>query len=146
MDEILIFDDVIEEVEDNESEYEDSNSYYNDFFDSDNEYDNDAELVREESDVNVSDGEPNNSVYSGLSSDNVSYDQVVSMNFVPVPISGDNVINNYYEVSDNTLSYNLMNKPINEYNVVEGLSLMQFLLFCSVGLVLLIRRCIYQWK
>lgn len=146
MDEILVFDDVIEEVEDNESEYEDSNTYYSDFFDSDNENDNDAELVREESDVNVSDSESYGFVYSGLSSDNVSYDKVVSMNFVPVPVSGDTVINNFYEVSDNTLSYNLMNKPINEYNVVEGLSLMQFLLFCSVGLVLLIRRCIYQWK
>lgn len=82
MSDLLIFDDVIEEVEDNESQYENIDSYYSDLFNSDIENDNDAELVGEESEVNVSD-ESHNFVSSDLSSDNVSNDQIVSMNYVP---------------------------------------------------------------
>lgn len=145
MSDLLIFDDVIEEVEDNESQYENIDSYYSDLFNSDIENDNDAELVGEESEVNVSD-ESHNFVSSDLSSDNVSNDQIVSMNYVPVPVSGNSIKNYYISVSGNdaSLSYNLLNKPLNSYSVSESILLFIFMGLFVAGFSWFIKKNVFK--
>lgn len=68
----------------------------------------------------------------------------------PEITTSGNVINNYYNnyfgVSENGVSWNLLNKPINQYTVSESLFLYQFLILFFVMMYLLIRRAVFKWK
>lgn len=150
MDEILIFDEVIEEIGENDKELENTDSYYSGFLDSNVQNDNFDGLLREESDINVSDRKSYNFISSGVSSDNVSDDQVVSINSI---IPEGTVINNYYsvyvsgnEVSSNVVSSDIMSKPISEYSVQESLSFFSICFALCVGLVILIKKGVFRWN
>lgn len=73
----------------------------------------------------------------------------VSVNNSPLPIStiSGNNINNYniYTVSDNSVSWNIINKPLNEYTVSESISTLIFLELLVGGIIYLIRKGIPQW-
>lgn len=63
------------------------------------------------------------------------------------PLSGNTIINNYYGcVSDNSLSYNIMNKPLNQYNTAESFCAFGCLFALGIGLYLLIRKVIFKWQ
>ena len=84
------------------------------------------------------------------------------------PVLSGNDINNYYynkivnieNVSNNeivedtesqeeeieTLSYNIINKPINEYNVSESLILFSVVIGLFVLFILLVRRTVFKWR
>lgn len=68
----------------------------------------------------------------------------------PSITTSGNVINNYYNnyfgLSENGVSWNLLNKPINQYTVSESLFLYQFLILFFVMMYLLIRRAVFKWK
>lgn len=63
-------------------------------------------------------------------------------------VSGNNVYNYniYCSVSDDSLSYNIINKPISEYNTQEGLLFMLLVGFMGAGLVHLIRKAVIRWN
>lgn len=58
----------------------------------------------------------------------------------------NNYYNNYYGVSENSVSWNIMNKPFNEYTVTESYFAISTLLFLCIGIYLIIRRSIFKWK
>lgn len=58
----------------------------------------------------------------------------------------NNYYNNYYGVSENSVSWNIMNKPFNEYTVTESYFAITTLLFLSIGIYLIIRRSIFKWR
>ena len=63
-----------------------------------------------------------------------------------VPL-GNTIINNYYGcVSDDSLSYNIMNKPLNQYNTAESFCAFGCLFALGIGFYLLIRKVIFKWQ
>lgn len=76
--------------------------------------------------------------------------KTLSNNDVPTPnpsVSG-NVINNYYiTVSGNgSVSYNLLNKPLNEYTPTESMFALSLLFALCMAFVILIRKVVFRWK
>lgn len=75
--------------------------------------------------------------------------ETLSNNEIPV-VSGNNITNNYYiycdGVSENAVSWNLINKPINEYNVQESFMLLSFTFALCISLYLLIRKAVFKWR
>ena len=58
----------------------------------------------------------------------------------------NNYYNNYYGVSENSVSWNIMNKPLNEYTVTESYFAISLLLALCIGIYLVIRRAIFKWR
>lgn len=68
-----------------------------------------------------------------------------------LPSVSGNIVNNYYNiycdgVSENAVSWNLINKPINEYSVSESLLGMSVLFMLAFGFVLLMRKAVFRWR
>ena len=73
----------------------------------------------------------------------------LSNNDIPNQIvSGNNIYNfNYYcGVSENTVSNNLLNKPLSEFNIGESLGAYSMIFALGVSFYLLVRRCIFKWR
>lgn len=69
---------------------------------------------------------------------------------------GDDIVNyynTYFSVSGNevvseniTVSDNIINKPLNEYNTQEGLIAYSIFIALGIGIYLIIRRAVFKWK
>lgn len=85
---------------------------------------------------------------SDVVDDGISY-KSVSINESPLPlttISGDNINNyNIYTVSDNSVCWNIINKPLNEYTVSESISTLIFLELLVGAIIYLVRKGLPQW-
>lgn len=88
-------------------------------------------------------------------SDNYVPDDVYSSEIVSVNslIPEGSVINNNYsiyvsgnEVSENVVSYNVINKPLNEYTTQEGLTLLSLFMLFAFGFVLVVRKGVVPWN
>lgn len=88
-----------------------------------------------------------------LGNDVVDYlnsSEVVSVDSI---IPEGTIINNNYsvyvsgnEVSENIVSYNIIDKPLSEYTVQESLSFFGIVLALGVGLVILINKGVFRWN
>lgn len=98
---------------------------------------NDIENIIEEGGIEIG-NEPE--LHSTVSSGNVTYNvynnTYVSMNEVEDPEDSEL----------ETICYNIINKPLNDYTVLESLTTISIVLFLGVGLYLLIRRSILRWR
>lgn len=98
---------------------------------------NDIDNIIEEGDLfNGNEPELHSTVSSGNVTYNVYNNTYVSMNEVEDPGSSNLEI----------ISYNIINKPLNDYTVLESLTTISIVLFLGVGLYLLIRRSIFRWR
>lgn len=98
---------------------------------------NDIEDIIEEGEFgNGNEPELHSTVSSGNVTYNVYNNTYVSMNEVEDP----------RDSNLETISYNIINKPLNDYTVLESLTTISIVLFLGVGLYLLIRRSIYRWR
>ena len=90
------------------------------------------------------------SILSSNDINNVSSDQIVNLE-EPIQNLSENKINyityNYfYTVSEDSLSNNLINKQLSEYNTSESLAVLLLLMFLGIGFYLLIRRAVFKWR
>lgn len=80
-------------------------------------------------------------LYTSVSGSNVTYyvynNTYVSMNDIEEPEDF---------ILKESVSYNIINKPLNEYTVQESLTTIFIVFFLGVGLYLLIRRSILRWR
>ena len=78
----------------------------------------------------------------------ISLNSVVNPSPTPVPNVSGNNINNYYiyvtGVSDNSLSYNIMNKRLNNYSVSESILLFIFMGLFVAGFSWFIKKNIFK--
>lgn len=67
---------------------------------------------------------------------------------IPVnPSVSGNVVNNYYiSLSGNGVSYNLIDKPLNEYTPTESMFALSILFALGIGFVILCRKAVFRWK
>lgn len=67
---------------------------------------------------------------------------------VPInPSVSGNVVNNYYiTLSGNGVSYNLIDKPLNEYTPTESMFALSILFALGIGFVILCRKAVFRWK
>lgn len=108
------------------------------------------EVEEEISENELQQDKPDVFVPSNYVVDDLNSSEVVSIDSI---IPEGTVINNHYsvyvsgnEVSANTVSYNIMDKPISEYTVQESLSFFSIVLALGVGLVILINKGVFRWN
>lgn len=66
---------------------------------------------------------------------------------IPInPSVSGNVVNNYYiSLSGNGVSYNLIDKPLNEYTPTESMFALSVLFALGLGFVILMRKVVFRW-
>lgn len=126
----------------------------------------DSVILEKEVPVSVSDdnlrkeiiegGEPIDKSDTVILSSNVinnrnSLKSISISNSVPdIPINpsvSGNVVNNYYiSLSGNGVSYNLIDKPLNEYTPTESMFALSILFALGIGFVILCRKAVFRWK
>lgn len=133
--------------------YENDNQY--NVVDSEVDQDDSVEIYKNNLGEEI--GEDDEQIYKpGLSvSDNFLANDHISSEAVSVDniIPEGTVINNDYtiivsgnEVSDNVVSYNVINKPLNEYTTQEGLTLLSCFMMFVFGFVLIVRKGVIPWN
>ena len=81
------------------------------------------------------DYKPNNIVFNSYVSNNNTYYQIIGL-------SDNEVSQDQVETVSNDIIY----KPINQYSVSESLGLYSFFIGLSILIYLMIRRSIFKWK
>lgn len=81
------------------------------------------------------DNKPNNIIFNSYVSNNNTYNQTFGVSH-----------NEVEEDQEETLSSDIIYKPINQYTVSESLGLYSFFIGLSILIYLMIRRSIFKWK
>lgn len=86
--------------------------------------------------------ESDRSVLSGNDINNYYYHKTVNV----TNVSNNEIVEDPLPVFNESLSYNIINKPINDYTVIESLFLFSIVIGLFVLFLLLVRRSIFKWK
>ena len=91
-----------------------------------------------------------------VSENEVSENEIVGDQSSIFVYGGDDIVNyynTYISVSGNTtlsenetMSENIITKPLNDYTVQEQLSVYGLLMFIGIGFYLIIRRSVFKWQ
>lgn len=93
------------------------------------------------SDISIFDNDDINSLSSPevVSIDSIIPEGTVINHNYTILVSGD-------EVSDNTISDNIICKPLNQYTTQEGLTLLSCFMFLVFGFVVIVRKGVIPWN
>ena len=88
--------------------------------------------------------EQDGTILSGNDINNYYYNKNVNIEYV----SNNQIVEDtdFQEQEIETLSYNIIDKPINQYTVTESLILFSIVLGLFVLFILLVRRTVFKWK
>lgn len=97
---------------------------------------------------NVSAGSSYNSYSVPVEIIGLNFKEISNSPDIPVsPSVSGNVVNNYYiSLSGNGVSYNLIDKPLNEFTPTESMFALSILFALGIGFVILCRKAVFRWK